>query len=74
MYLVHTHQKNKGKYMSNNKLNYFEVTTSFLVKAKNKAEAEKVAAGRRNIKGEILSTQTDVERVSAVEVRDMLEI
>lgn len=60
--------------MSENKFNYFEVTTSLLVKAKNKSEAEKVALGRKNVKGEILSTNTDVERVSAVEVREMLEI
>lgn len=60
--------------MSDNKFNYFEVTTSFLVKAKNKSEAEKIALGRKNVKGNILSTNTDVERVSAVEVREMLEI
>jgi hypothetical protein len=60
--------------MSDNKFNYFEVTTSLLVKAKNKADAEKVALGRKNIKGEILSTNIDVERITAVEVREMLEI
>lgn len=60
--------------MSENKFNYFEVTTSFLVKAKNKSEAEKIVLGRKNVKGEILSTNTDVERVSAVAVREMLEI
>jgi len=60
--------------MSENKFNYFEVTTSFLVKAKNKADAEKVALGKRNVKGEVLSTQTEVQRISAVEVREMLEI
>jgi len=60
--------------MSDNKFNYFEVKTSFLVKARNKSEAEKIALGRKNVKGEILSTNTDVERVSAVDVREMLEI
>jgi len=60
--------------MSDNKFNYFEVTTSLLVKAKNKSEAEKVALGRKNVKGEILSSNTDVERISAIDVREMLEI
>jgi len=60
--------------MTDNKFNYFEVTTSLLVKAKNKSEAEKVALGRKNVKGEILSSNTDVERISAVDVREMLEI
>ena len=60
--------------MSENKFNYFEVTTSFLVKAKNKSEAEKVARGNKSTRGEILSTNVDVERVSAVAVREMLEI
>jgi hypothetical protein len=60
--------------MADNKFNYFEVTTSYLVKAKNKAEAEKVVLGRRGVKGEILSNKTEVDRISAVEVREMLEI
>jgi hypothetical protein len=68
------HYGHEGEYMSDNKFNYFEVTTSFLVRARNKSEAEKTALGRKNTKGEILSTNTAVERISAVEVREMLEI
>jgi hypothetical protein len=60
--------------MAENKFNYFEVTTSYVVKAKNKTEAEKVALGRRGVKGEIITSKTNVDRISAVEVREMLEI
>jgi len=60
--------------MADNKFNYFEVSTNYVVKAKNKAEAEKVALGKRGVKGEVISNRTDVERISAVEVRQMLEI
>jgi hypothetical protein len=60
--------------MADNKFNYFEVTTSYVVKSKNKSEAEKIVLGRRGVKGEILSTKTNVDRISAVEVREMLEI
>jgi hypothetical protein len=60
--------------MAENKFNYFVITTERYVKAKNKSEAEKLALGKRGVVGEVLSTHTDVERVSAVEVREMLEI
>ncbi|MFZ4614350.1 MAG: hypothetical protein ACOYNH_11770 [Bacteroidia bacterium] len=60
--------------MAENKFNYFEVTTSYVVKAKNKSEAEKVVLGRRGVKGEVITSKTNVDRISAVEVREMLEI
>jgi hypothetical protein len=60
--------------MAENKFNYFEVTTSYFVKAKNKSEAEKVALGRRGVKGEVITSKINVDRISAVEVREMLEI
>ncbi len=60
--------------MSENKFNYFEVVNTYIVKAKNKDEAEKVVLGRKGVKGQILSTQSDIERISAVEVREMLEV
>jgi hypothetical protein len=60
--------------MSDNKFNYFEVNTSYVVKARNKTEAEKIVNGNKNTKGEILSSSTEIDRVSAVEVREMLEI
>lgn len=59
--------------MAENKFNYFVVTTERYVRAKNKSEAEKLALGKR-VPGEVLSTHTDIERISAVEVREMLEI
>lgn len=60
--------------MADNKFNYFEVTTSSVVKAKNKSEAEKIVLGRRGVKGEVITSKTSVDRISAVEVREMLEI
>lgn len=55
--------------MSDNKFNYYAVTKTVLVKAKNKQEAEKVAAGRRNAPGEILFTATDIERISSAQAQ-----
>ena len=60
--------------MAENKFNYFEVTTSYVVKAKNNSDAEKVVLGRRGVKGEVITSKTNVDRISAVEVREMLEI
>lgn len=53
--------------MPDNKLNYFAVVTTTLVKAKNKQDAEKVSMGRRNINGEVLFKSTDIERISSVQ-------
>jgi hypothetical protein len=55
--------------MSENKFNYFAVTTTVLVKAKNKQEAEKVATGRRNASGEVLFRATDIERISSAQAQ-----
>lgn len=60
--------------MPENKFNYFEVTTSYIVKAKNKSEAEKVVLGRRGVKGEVITSKTSIDRIPAVEVREMLEV
>jgi len=60
--------------MPENKFNYFEVTTSYIVKAKNKSEAEKVVLGRKNVKGEVITSKTSIDRIPAVEVREMLEV
>jgi len=59
--------------MSENKFKYFAVTTTTLVKANNKAEAQKVAMGRRNVDGELLFKSTDIERISSVEAREQIE-
>lgn len=53
--------------MSDNKLNYFVVEEKVLVKAKNKQEAHKIAAGRKGVSGEILFRSTDIERISSVQ-------
>lgn len=53
--------------MSDLKLNYFAVTSTFLVKAKNKQDAEKIASGRRGVNGEVLFKSTDIERISSVQ-------
>lgn len=60
--------------MPENKFNYFEVTTSYIVKAKNKSEAEKVVLGRRGVKGEVITSKTSIDRIPAVEVKEMLEV
>lgn len=60
--------------MPENKFNYFEVTTSYIVKAKNKSEAEKVVLGIRGVKGEVVTSKTSIDRIPAVEVREMLEV
>jgi hypothetical protein len=59
--------------MSDNKFKYFAVTTTSLVKANNKAEAQKVAMGRRGSTGELLFKSTEIERISSVEAREQLE-
>ncbi|MFZ4104942.1 hypothetical protein [Flavobacterium sp.] len=60
--------------MPENKFNYFEVVTSYIVKAKNKSEAEKIILGRRGAKGEVITSKTNIDRISAVEVREMIEV
>ena len=59
--------------MSDNKFKYFAVTTTSLVKANNKTEAQKVAMGRRGSDGELSFKSTEIERISSVEAREQLE-
>lgn len=59
--------------MSDNKFKYFTVTTTSLVKANTKADAQKLAVGRRNVDGELLFKSTDIERISSVEAREQIE-
>lgn len=58
--------------MSDNKLNYFVVEEKILVKARNKQEAEKLAAGRKGVTGEVLFRSTDIERISSVQAHKRL--
>jgi hypothetical protein len=59
--------------MAENKFNYFAVVTTTLVKAKNQQEAQKVAAGRRGVSGELLFKSTDIERISSVEAHKQID-
>ena len=59
--------------MSENKFKYFTVTTTALVKANNKADAEKIAMSSRRpagTPGQLILKEVDVERISAVEARE----
>lgn len=58
--------------MSENKFKYFTVTTTTLVKANTKADAEKLAMGRRGVTGEVMFKDVEIERISAVEARDQI--
>lgn len=59
--------------MSENKFKYFTVETVTLVKANTKSDAEKLANGRRNVRGEVILKTTDVERITAVEAHKQVE-
>jgi len=62
--------------MSDNKLKYFTVTATSIVKANNKTGAEKLAmsTGRRpvGVAGEVIFKDVEIERISAVEAHDQL--
>lgn len=59
--------------MSENKFKYFTVTTTTLVKANSKTDAQKLAMGRRGITGEVMFQDVEIERISAVEAREQIE-
>lgn len=59
--------------MSDNKFKYFAVTTTSVVKANNKADAEKIAMGTRKnsgVPGELVFKDVEVERITAVQARE----
>lgn len=62
--------------MSDNKFKYFTVTTTAIVKANNKTQAEKLAMsnGRRpaGVPGELIFKDVEIERISAVEAHEQL--
>jgi hypothetical protein len=62
--------------MSDNKFKYFSVTTTTIVKAANKADAESIALSSkrslRNINGELIYKDIEVERITATEAREQL--
>lgn len=59
--------------MSDNKFKYFTVTTTTLVKANSKADAQKLSLGRRGVSGEVMFQDVEIERISAVEAREQIE-
>ena len=61
--------------MSDNKFKYFTVTTTSVVKANNKTDAEKIAmssSNRRSSLGEVLYKDVEIERISAAEAHEQL--
>lgn len=58
--------------MSDSKFKYFTVTTTTLVRANSKADAEKLAMGRRGVAGEVLFKDVEIERISAIEAREQI--
>ena len=59
--------------MSENKLKYFTVTSTSIVKANNKADAEKIAVSNRkpaNVEGKLIFKDMEIERISAAEARE----
>ena len=59
--------------MSENKFKYFAVTTTTLVKAPSKADAQKLSENRRGATGEVLYISVDIERISSVEAHETIE-
>ena len=61
--------------MSDNKLKYFTVTTTSLVKANNKTDAEKIAMSNRRparTLGDLIVKDVEIERISAAEAHEQL--
>jgi len=63
--------------MPENKFKYFTVTTTSIVKAANKTEAEKIASGSRRkvagVVGELIFKDVEVERITAIKAREQIE-
>lgn len=51
--------------MSDNKLKYYEVTSTTVVQANSKRDAAAIARGRRGIQGRTLGETSRVDRLSA---------
>lgn len=63
--------------MSENKFKYFAVTTTAIVRANNKTEAEKIAMSNRRkvsgVNGELLYKDIEVDRITAIQAREHFE-
>lgn len=58
--------------MSDNKLKYWEVSTTQVVKARNKGEALRAATLRTRVPGtEVLVSETTADRISAVDAHEL---
>lgn len=64
--------KEKENKMSDNKMKYFEVVQTSIVKANNKTDALKLANGSRNVTGKRLNSDAVVERISASEAVSLI--
>lgn len=62
--------------MADNKFKYFTVTSTTIVKAANKADAERIALSNKrsltNVNGELIYKDIEVERITAVQAREQL--
>jgi hypothetical protein len=59
--------------MSDNKLKYWEVTTTQIVKANSKNDAMKLVGRRgRTAHGEVLSVDTNIDRISAADAHEIV--
>lgn len=59
--------------MSENKLKYWEVTTTQVVKANSKSDAMKLVGRRgRTSYGEVLMTETEIDRISASSAHEIV--
>jgi len=61
------------KNMSANKLNYYTVTTTSVVRANNKTDAIAVSMNRRGITGEFLNRDVTVDRIPATEAHALVQ-
>lgn len=59
--------------MSSNKLRYYEVVSSTIVRANNMTDAQAIAKGRKNVPGNLLWSDVDTSRISASEAQKFVE-
>lgn len=57
--------------MASKKFKYFTVTTTSVVRAPSKAEAEAVSRRKRGVNGDLLSSQVTVDRIPATTARSL---
>lgn len=60
--------------MSSNKFNYYTVTTTAVIKATNKTDALALSMNRRGVSGQVLSQDTEVDRIPATEAHALVQV